>query len=82
MKKWFGIAFVLTGAIAQNGCVHSSHSSFSVNALIDPASIKGPIHLKGCDARSQPLRCKTATFECKHPGCERLEVSRENVQPQ
>lgn len=73
--KIFTIFAICTICTFSSACArHRIQSGYSLNAWIDPAEIKGKIHLTKCEPGSQRLQCKLATFTCKQPGCGQLEV--------
>jgi hypothetical protein len=77
--KSFLAAVVLMGSFTagMTGCLHRAESALYVNMLIDPSDLKGDIVIKKCDRKGAPRNCRTLSYECKHPGCERVQVSAE-----
>lgn len=74
--KSFAAAIVLLGSLlsATTACLHRAESAVYGNMLIDPQSLKGDIRFTHCDFSLPLFRCRQVSYECKQPGCERLQV--------
>ena len=74
MKSFFfACVLIFSSVCGMTGCAHRYVSGFSTNYLIDPQDLKGKIRLNNCKPRGLRHNC-TLVYECKHPGCEVIEV--------